>query len=96
MRRKMGKRERARRKAEREAAHREHWKQFALNAAYDNREAAKSFNNAKKRAVVVELYRYGAKNDQIVAATEWSLAFVNDAIRDFAHQCLADEVRTHG
>lgn len=96
MRRKMSKRERARRKAERKAAHHEHWKQVALNAAYDNREVAKLFSPEKKRAIVVELYRYGAKHHQIVAATDWSKAFVTDAIRDFAHECLVEEVRTNG
>jgi hypothetical protein len=49
-----------------------------------------------KKSIVIELTRYGCTRRQIHEALGFSQAFVNDVVREFAHQCLADEVRAHG
>jgi hypothetical protein len=64
-----------------------------LNHLFDHREAVQQYSDEQKKAVVVEFVRYGCSTVDIHKASGFSLAFVNDVQRDFAHQCLVAKVK---
>ncbi len=52
-----------------------------------------TMTNERKRWTVVELTRYGLTPQQIHSSTGMSLAFVHDAVRDFAANCTTELAR---
>jgi hypothetical protein len=82
-------------KEQREARDREQWQIRILNHLFDHREAVQQYSTEQKKAVVLEFVRYGCSTVDIQKASGFSLAFVNDVIRDFAHQCLVEKARTN-
>jgi hypothetical protein len=71
----------------------ERWQVQILNHLFDHREAVQQYSDEQKRAVVVEYTRHGCSTVDIHKASGFSLAFVNDVQRDFAHQCLVAKVK---
>lgn len=67
-----------------------------LNHLYDHREAVQQYSPDQKKATVIEFIRYGCSTVDIQKASGFSLAFVNDVIREFAHNCLVSEVKANG
>jgi hypothetical protein len=94
--RKETKEQRKARLARLEAAHRERWQIRILNHLFDHREAVQQYAPEQKKAVVIEFTRYGCTTVDIHKASGFSLAFVNDVAREFAHECLVEKVRSHG
>ncbi len=80
---------------ERKAEERRRWVSAISNHIINAREAGKFIGmpHDKKRWAVVDLTRFGLTNQQIAETTGFSLAFVNDAIRDFAHKALVTAVK---
>jgi hypothetical protein len=83
----------AQRKARQERLRTERWQTQILNHLFDHREAVQQYSDEQKRAVVVEFTRHGCSTVDIHKASGFSLAFVNDVQRDFAHQCLVAKVK---
>jgi hypothetical protein len=83
----------AQRKAQRARLRDERWQVQILNHLFDHREAVQQYSDEQKKAVVVEFVRHGCSTVDIHKASGFSLAFVNDVQRDFAHQCLVAKVK---
>jgi len=48
---------------------------------------------AEKKAVVLELTRYGCKPDGIAKACGFGKEFVYKTVEEFAHRCVAERVK---
>jgi hypothetical protein len=96
MRKKETKAQRKERLARLERIRTEKWQINLLNHLFYHREAVQQYSDQQKRAVVVEFTRYGCSTVDIHKASGFSLAFVNDVQREFAHQALAEKVRSNG